>query len=330
MRIEQVGPEDEATLVAIHEHQVRVGEAQPYGTAWTVPELRVAAGGSDPWTERTLLAGRLEDGSVVASAMVEFPLRDNTDTAWVRLTLDPGVTSDGGAFVEELKARGRVLGRRRVETTVTWPPDEDDGPVAVVLRAHGFTLGLVEAQRVLDLPADDDALRALADEAAPHHRRYALRTWRGAVPDDVIEPYAAMRAIMAAEVPSGDLGWEAEDFTPERVRREEAEIAAQERVRWTTVAVADDGALAGHTELAIPAADRVNAYQWDTLVLRGHRGHRLGLAMKVANLRAAAEDLAPRALVHTWNAVENSPMIVVNERMGFRLAALTGHFRCDL
>lgn len=38
--------------------------------------------------------------------------------------------------------------------------------------------------------------------------------------------------------------------------------------------------MAGHTHLVIPGTDQVNAYQWDTLVLPEHRGHRFGLALK--------------------------------------------------
>ncbi|MGH1563574.1 hypothetical protein [Mumia sp. DW29H23] len=330
MRIEEIDAADDHALAVFHEHEHRVESARPYGTPWTLTELTAVARTVDPWTARTLLWARLDDGEVVATCSLEVPLRDNTETAWADIAVLPEHRNHFGPFVDHLKERVRLLGRSRLESIAKWVPGEDEGPDAELLRVHGFRLGLVEAQRVLDLPADDALLGRLAESAAAHHTAYTLRTWRGPVPEDVVEAYAAMRSVMAVEAPSGDMGWEKEDYPPERVRTEEAELAAQQRTSWTTVAVADDGTAAGHTQIVVPATDPVNAFQWDTIVLPGHRGHRLGLAMKVANHRAAADELAPRTLLHTWNAVENAPMIAVNEAMGFRLAALMGEFRCDL
>ncbi|KAA1422307.1 GNAT family N-acetyltransferase [Mumia zhuanghuii] len=330
MRIEEIDPDDDSALAAFHAHEERVVATRPYGTNWTLPELTVAVRTDDPWTSRTLLWARHDDGDVIATGLLEVPLRDNTETAWIDVATAPEHRDAVGAFFEHLKQRVRGIGRGRLESVAKWAPGDEEGPDAKILRVHGFRLGLIEAQRVLDLPPDREHLAGLAERAAPHHAAYALRTWRGPVPDEVLEDYAAMRAVMAVEAPSGDMGWEKEDFPPERVRTEEAELAAQQRTPWTTVAVAPDGTLAGHSQIIVPATDPQNAYQWDTLVLTDHRGHRLGLAMKARNLLAAADELGPRTLLHTWNAAENAPMVSVNEALGFRLAAMTGEFRCDL
>ena len=58
--------------------------------------------------------------------------------------------------------------------------------------------------------------------------------------------------------------------------------------------------------------------QTDTLVLREHRGHALGLALKVANLRALQREKPDVAAVRTWNADTNVHMIAINARLGFR------------
>jgi hypothetical protein len=58
-------------------------------------------------------------------------------------------------------------------------------------------------------------------------------------------------------------------------------------------------------------------YQWDTLVLREHRGHRLGLLVKAANLQALITELPEVRRVFTWNATENEPMLRVNRALGF-------------
>ena len=60
------------------------------------------------------------------------------------------------------------------------------------------------------------------------------------------------------------------------------------------------------------------AYQWGTLVRPDHRGHRLGLAVKVANVRLLQETQPQITTVVTFNADVNAPMVAVNERLGFR------------
>ncbi len=89
-------------------------------------------------------------------------------------------------------------------------------------------------------------------------------------------------------------------------------------IGFTQVAIAAGGRLAGHSQLVVPQTDQENAYQWDTLVLPEHRGHRLGLALKVANHQAAADALVPRTLIHTWNSDTNDPMVAVNAALGYR------------
>ena len=64
--------------------------------------------------------------------------------------------------------------------------------------------------------------------------------------------------------------------------------------------------------------ESTHAWQSTTIVDPSHRGHRLGMAVKVENLIrtcAAEPDLRH---VHTWNAEENTHMIAINEAIGFR------------
>ena len=58
--------------------------------------------------------------------------------------------------------------------------------------------------------------------------------------------------------------------------------------------------------------------QSGTLVLKEHRGHRLGLAVKVANLRGYQADFPRVRVVHSWNAEANGPMVAINDKLGFR------------
>jgi RimJ/RimL family protein N-acetyltransferase len=60
------------------------------------------------------------------------------------------------------------------------------------------------------------------------------------------------------------------------------------------------------------------AEQGDTLVAPSHRGHRLGLRIKLANLDLLMRHNPDLRAVDTFNADDNRWMIAVNEAMGFR------------
>jgi hypothetical protein len=54
-------------------------------------------------------------------------------------------------------------------------------------------------------------------------------------------------------------------------------------------------------------------------VLGPHRGHRLGLLLKVANLLRLHEREPRIDRIITWNATSNSHMLDINRAMGFEL-----------
>ena len=55
------------------------------------------------------------------------------------------------------------------------------------------------------------------------------------------------------------------------------------------------------------------------MVLPEHRGHSLGLAMKLATHRSLVAQVPECRIVATGNADVNAHMNAVNERMGYRL-----------
>ncbi len=80
--------------------------------------------------------------------------------------------------------------------------------------------------------------------------------------------------------------------------------------------------LVAFSQLQVPIAAPELAYQQDTLVLREHRGHGLGATLKAANMLALRTEFPQTRTVRTWNAVENGPMIAVNEALGYRTTAI--------
>jgi hypothetical protein len=53
-------------------------------------------------------------------------------------------------------------------------------------------------------------------------------------------------------------------------------------------------------------------------VLPAHRGHRLGMRVKLANLEFLRRSRPKVSLINTWNAAINDHMVSINEAIGFR------------
>ena len=122
------------------------------------------------------------------------------------------------------------------------------------------------------------------------------------------------------DAPTGDLDIEDEVFTPQRMRDyDEAQRQRGHRVHMVYARHRETGELAGETTVAVDGERPHLAEQHDTSVVRVHRGHRLGLLMKIDMLRWLREDEPQLESIGTWNAEENAFMIGVNEALGMRV-----------
>ena len=70
--------------------------------------------------------------------------------------------------------------------------------------------------------------------------------------------------------------------------------------------------------------------QFATLVLKEHRGHKLGMLLKVANLAHLQREQPGHPSITTFNAEENRFMLDVNEAVGFVPIAAESAWRKDL
>lgn len=304
----------------------------------TASQVHDAGAGATPWALEELLAqlrhpsvvrreriwAAREDGTTVGTAWLSLPLMDNLAAAEIDVHVHPDRRRRGigSLLLDHLEATAAAEGRTRLDAEAQWAADGSPHGTGVpgvdFLRARGYTFGIGDVQRSAPLPLDDTVLARLAADAAPHHRGYRIESWSGRVPDALVEGWLAVASTLMTEAPTGAMEREAEAVDVAGHRDDETLLAAQGRTPWCTVALDPTGEVVAYTQLVLPTYDEQLVFQWGTLVRRDHRGHRLGLAVKVANHRAlqAGADVSGRRVV-TWNAEENGPMIAINELLGF-------------
>nr|WP_238342252.1 GNAT family N-acetyltransferase [Actinopolymorpha rutila] len=273
-------------------------------------------------------------GAVVGAAELLFPLRENPRLVVFELGVPPAHRGRGvgSALYAHVVERARAEGRTSLMTEVNVPDGtpREEWPGARFAEKVGFTLRNTELRRQLRLPVEPVHLRTLAGKAVQRASDYRLVSWSGACPAEYAEQYAELKGRLSVDAPLGDVDYEQEVWDVARLRETEDRAAAQGRTLFTTVAVAPDGSLAGHTQLAVPRHEPGRAYQWDTLVHAAHCGHRLGLALKVANTQALSEAHPEVARIDTWNAVQNGPMVAVNVELGYRIMDACQEWQRDL
>jgi RimJ/RimL family protein N-acetyltransferase len=124
---------------------------------------------------------------------------------------------------------------------------------------------------------------------------------------------------MTTDAPLGDLPVAEEHWDATRIREFEALHVARGRTVLSAGAV-KDGRLVAFTDLQVSLAQPERAQQSGTLVLREHRGHRLGALMKTAVLREVLAAFPSVRRISTYNSDSNAPMVAVNEALGFQPA----------
>jgi GNAT superfamily N-acetyltransferase len=260
-------------------------------------------------------------GRVVGLLELFLPHWDNTHLGSVDVTVDPLARRQGlgRRLFEAGVERVHAAGRRLVLASSL------DQPAGVEFaKAMGLTRASEEVHRRQDLLTVDWA--RLDREYAADERRadgYELIRMPGATPEHMLADVARMTEAIN-DAPTDDLDIEDEVFTPERIRAfETAQLAHDRRIYRLVARELASGALAGHTMVAVESERPWQAWQFDTSVLRAHRGHRLGLLLKIDMLRWLRDEEPQLHRIDTGNAASNAHMIAVNELLGYRVLVST-------
>ena len=301
---------------------------------------------SQSWEHRRLFVAR-SDGRVVGRGHYETLPEDSADHTWLAVQVLPAYRRHGigSALLDRLEAIARAEDRR-VQIVYTPSPDAPGerlpsptgfgsvplgNPEVRFLQHRGYRLEQVVRASRLALPVDSAPLRRLREAAAAQAGPdYSVVRWVDRAPAEWLPDLALLYTRMSTDAPSAGLAEPEQHWTPERIVQEEQKAAAGPRTALTSAVLhGPSGHLVGFTELEVPAESLRSVSQEDTLVLREHRGRRLGMLLKAANLELLAAERPGHPSVTTFNAEENRHMLAVNEAIGFAPMGYEGAWRRD-
>ncbi|WP_309065834.1 GNAT family N-acetyltransferase [Microbacterium sp.] len=323
VEITRVDPfDDDAVNAWWHAYAAaKTADMGEHATRWSLEETRSELQQhSEVVDRRAYLA--TAGGRVVGSGSLALMLKDNRHLARLGVTVPPAHRRRGigTALLQHIEAVAASEGRTTLAADTSWPasaPADGSGqPGREFARRHGYDIALGDLQSRLRLPVDDRVISELLDESAAASAGYSTRSWVGPVPDELVAAWAVLDSSLDTEAPTGDLDLEATAPDVADIRESEELIATQGRTSFGTVALTSDGQVAAYTQIVI-SRDDGNAFQWGTLVRREDRGHRLGLRVKLENLRMLQRHTPLPPQIYTFNADSNTHMLAVNRRLGF-------------
>lgn len=316
----EVDPHDEAALREYWEaEQAAIRHDRPDAILRSWLALCSFTRSPGPIYRRQLLAAR-DGGRTVGVADLGFWLQHNTHLAGLEISVLPdhrrrGV---GRALHEEAARRCREAGRTTVCGEAHAPAGKSLASAVPgrFAEALGYSSVHEEDHLVLRLPVPVEDVRRLRDSVGEGASTYDVVTWGNRCPDEYVDAFCAMNTQMSADVPSGDLDVEPVVWDEERLRTSEERTAASYDRVTAAARRREDGVLVGYSLLYLPKGED-HVLQDDTLVMPDHRGHRLGMILKLATLDVISREHPERRTLHTWTDPENHAMYRTNTAFGY-------------
>jgi len=306
---------------------------------------------ADPYERQVILVAKVE-GDIVGAVDIALPLADNLDLAEFTLDILPEFQRQGVGrqLLEAAEQFARGEGRTMILIDTNHPgvslssteadqlvPGSGLGFVPMgsreveFARRTGYTLQHIEQFSSCLLPLDTKLVAELEDEAEQANGgRYRLHHWTDRCPDKWLEAVATLEN-QAGEDASAATGEQEMVFDGAMIREaEEATIAQGRRTVVTAVEHIATGMLVGLTTISVLSQRQDVVFQDDTVVVQEHRGNKLGLLIKVANMERLTEQFPDARVIYTWNAPENRYLLKVNQQLGFTTAGVTGIWQKEL
>jgi GNAT superfamily N-acetyltransferase len=281
------------------------------------------------WTEDSPEAWVAGDspGEADGCYAAAMPRRENRHLAYVHPLVPPARrrAGVGTALLRHAAARAAQQGRTTLTTEA-----RDGSAGEAFAQALGAQRGITETRRLLDLAAVPAGRLARLRAAAQHAAHgYTLLSWEGKAPEEHFGQLAVVHEALA-DAPA-DAGTQGQSWDTDRVRASQRRVGLLGMRRYTVAArCAGSGDFAGLTELSIGPEKPDWGFQQMTAVTRPHRGHRLGLLVKVAMLGLLAEREPQLRWIITGNGNTNAHMIAINAELGFRVLDAETSWQLDV
>jgi len=327
LRVEEIGPDD--SRFADWHSAIAVAYAHEREPGWweSLEGARISFARPSAQKRRVALVAT-EGGTVVGGAELGLPLDVDVETLSVELGVPP--ESRGRGVGDALLSATRELAARehrrilQAEVFVPTAVAPDRWPGARFAERHGLRCASVEHRFLLDVPVPEARLAELVAEAEQGASSDdVVVSWVGGCPEEHLDQWARMQTQMNQDVPTGELTVTARRVDTERVRDSDRRMAEQGWTKVRSMALDPAGVGRGYTELFVSEHDPDVVVQDDTWVDESYRGRRLGLRLKVANLRQLQDHeggalLGPRRSVQTYCEQDNAAMRRINAEVGFR------------
>ncbi|WP_405375794.1 MULTISPECIES: GNAT family N-acetyltransferase [unclassified Microbacterium] len=287
----------------------------------------------------------LVDDQVVGRMLVDVPLEDGSAVAFWLIELISAVHGRGiaRALYPTIEDTARTHGRTALQS---WGEHHEPGaghldaptgfgsiPLdrpARFFRNSGHALEQVVRKSALDLTGQAD-LSSMQTIVARGAQGYRIEQWTLPTPQAYEASYAYAKSRMSTDAPAAGLEVDEEVWDVERLRRNDERYLASGRTVLVTAAVDEaTGEVVAFNELVSGTDLAAATHQEDTLVLREHRGHRLGMLVKSAGIVRWREIAPASPRIITYNAEENRPMLDINEALGFVPVAYEGAWQKTL
>ncbi|WP_426996608.1 GNAT family N-acetyltransferase [Pseudarthrobacter sp. N5] len=307
---------------------------------------------ADPYERQVILVAKLA-GIIVGTVDIALPLTDNLDVAEFTLDILPEFQRRGVGrqLLEAAEQLARSEGRSMILVDTNHPgaslhefeaaqlvPGTGLGFVPLAsrevefARSTGYELQHIEQFSSCTLPLDSKLVADLEAEAEQaNNGRYRLHHWTDRCPEPWLEAVAELENQSGEDAVPSAAGEDELVFDGVVLREaEEATIAQGRRTVVTAVEHLPTGTLVGLTTISVLAPRPDVVFQDDTVVLQEHRGNKLGLLIKVANMERLTEQFPDARVIYTWNAPENRYLLTVNQQLGFTTAGVTGIWQKEL
>jgi GNAT superfamily N-acetyltransferase len=268
------------------------------------------------WDDRPadIVALTWDHDEVVGWGSARFTRWDNPTAAELAMDIHPDHQRRriGSQLLELLTSVCAERGRDRFDA-YSWAAASSEH----FLSSRGFRIAQHMAQRrIVPARADWPETDLLLKNAEQISAAYELIPLVGPTPahmvNDLVDVWAAIN-----DAPLDQVQADPDEFSAARLLAFDSAMSARAQEVYRLLARRrEDGAWAGHTVVCVDRHRPGVAFQEDTTVVSGHRGHRLGIRLKTAMLKWLRDAEPGLTTIDTWNAVSNRHMIAVNDAIG--------------